>query len=95
MQIFSSAFCTKFYITLFITLVFAASGNAQHMATPQTLDDLPISDILKLVDEEVAAGEILNPAGYKYVGEYTNEASRAYIKTWSMNCTCNKRGDVV
>ena len=64
-------------------------------ATSQTLDDLPIADILKLVDKEVAAGEILNPAGYKYVGEYTNEASRAYIQTWSMNCTCNKRGDVL
>ena len=48
-----------------------------------------------VLNKEVAAGEILNPAGYKYVGEYTNEASRAYIQTWSMNCTCNKRGDVL
>ena len=59
------------------------------------LPDLPIFDILKLIDNEVDAGDILKPAGYKYVGEYSSEASRSYIQTWCRNCTCNKRGDVL
>ena len=63
-------------------------------ATSQTLDDLPIADILKLVDYSGEAGDILNKIGYKYVGDYANEVSRTYTQTWSRNCIASKSGMV-
>ena len=63
-------------------------------AAPQSLDDFPISDILKLITTEVPAGNILKPAGYKYVGDYTSEAARTYIQTWCRNCIASKSGEV-
>lgn len=63
-------------------------------ATSQTLDDLPIADILKLVDYEGEAGDILNKIGYKYVGNYANEQARSTTDTWSRNCIASKSGQV-
>ncbi len=57
--------------------------------------DLPLNEIFKLIDNEIEAGPLLKAAGYKYVGDYSEEASRVYIQTWCRNCTCNKRGDVL
>ena len=83
--------------TMKLTLVKTANGSFKIDDVERNimLSDLPISDILKLIDYEVDAGDILKPAGYKYVGEFSSEASRSYIQTWCRNCTCNKRGDVL
>ena len=62
--------------------------------TSQTLDDLPIADILKLVDYRGEAGDILNKIGYKYVGNYGNAQTRTATDTWSRNCIASKSGQV-
>lgn len=63
-------------------------------AISQTLDDLPIADILKLVDYRGEAGDILNKIGYKHVGNYGNAQTRTATDTWSRNCIASKSGQV-
>ena len=62
-------------------------------AAPQTLDNLPLDEIFKFIDQSVSSDDLLAALNYKYVGEYV--AGRGYQNTWCRNCTCNKRGDVL
>ena len=57
------------------------------------MDDLPLDDIFKLVDNEIDAKSHLAALNYKYVGAYG--AGGGYQMTWCRNCTCNKQGDVL
>ncbi|MBO4851212.1 MAG: hypothetical protein J5529_09980 [Prevotella sp.] len=73
----------------------STAGARNESSTAQTLDDLPISDILKLIEYEGDYGDILKNNGYKYVGEYSTAACRCAISTWCRNCTASKSGDVL
>ena len=83
----------KVLSTLLVMLACVASVNAQQVITPQTLDDLPLDEIFKLVDNSISSEDLLKAQNYKYVGEYS--AGRGAQTTWCRNCTCNKRGDVL
>ena len=83
-------------VTIKLTLVKTANGSFKidDVDRAAILSDFPIGNILKLIDYEVEAGDILVPAGYKYVGEYSSEAARAVMWTWCKNCVASKTGEV-
>ena len=83
----------KVLSALLVMLACVASVNAQQVITPQTLDDLPLDEIFKLVDNSISSEDLLKAQNYKYVGEYS--AGRGAQTTWCRNCTCNKRGDIL
>ncbi len=71
----------------------SSETTSAYTAAPQSLDDLPLDDIFKLVDNEIDAKSHLAALNYKYVGAYG--AGGGYQMTWCRNCTCNKQGDVL
>ena len=71
----------------------APEPTASTPATPQSLDDLPLDEIFKLVEQKVSAKNLLAGQQYKFVGTFSG--SGGYQMTWCRNCTCNKQGNVL
>lgn len=69
------------------------SDSASTPAAPQTLDDLPLDEILKLVDQKISAKDLLAKQQYKFAGEYGGGGG--YAMNWSRNCICNEQGEVL